>query len=350
MSYNKFNQYIIDKFFSSENKGNTILFSVDDEIIYEFLRLGNIEYEEFQSKMADILNNNWWEANENYLGICAIQVFIAYKMQEDDEFSSNQYNPRLAKFIGIDTSALQKLYAENQTGIWNKLKKFCNDNDFIINIPEARKEKGCYIQYPFSQALLNKEDLKKASIFFKRIGINRSEYISFKDFSQLIETADNGHCMKAHYYKVKKKLKKEFGCFEQLNRQIYNFFIDEWDGSYPNQENASNTVKSTYKKNQGIHLFLNKSYDCITVVDDEYEFLDKIFLFNQDVFCFIKKYQNLSDDEFLIFKIDTIDENAECVRKFEIGERYVIICTQNNKVSTLLPSLCHAEKKTKWNV
>ena len=345
MIYNKFNQYIKDYFFPCKKKGNTILFCVDDGIISEFLNQENIEYEKFQRSLAEKLTFQWPKTNESYFGICAIQVFIVSQMQEEDDFSSNQYNPRLASFIGVDINALQKLYAAYQDDIWNSLKIFCKENEFRIILPIARSGKGCYIQYPFSQAILNKEDLNNTPILFERLRIKQTQYFSFNEFSQLIENADNGHCLNTHYYRVKEKMKNEFGNIEQFYRQIYNYFIDEWDGSYP--QTTNNIRPETYrnKKVQDLHIFLDKTFKKLLVLNDDYDIKEEVYLNNTNVFSFIEKHKGLFDNDFLIFKLDTISCESEYVQKFEIGEKYVIICLSKSRASMYIDSLCKIEQR-----
>jgi len=280
--------------------------------------------------------------------MCAIQIYIVSQMQKENNFSRNQYNPRLASFLDIDTNKLQQLYTLNQDRIWINLKDFCSNNDFLINIPETTTGKGRYVQYPFSQALLSKEDLNKTPILFEKLGLKQTQYISFNDFSQLIEDADNGYCMNTHYYRVKEKLRNEFGSIEQLNRQIYNYFIDEWDGSYPQPTKIRPEV-SRNKKVQDLHIFLDKSFEKISVLNDEYESINETYLQNSNIFSFIEKYKSLCDDNFLIFRLDTISGESEYEQKFEIGEKYVIISQPKSKASIYIDSLCKIEQRISDN-
>lgn len=345
MSYCKFNEYIKKKFFPSEKKGNTILFSVDEETISEYLQKEGIDFSDFQINISSTLEKNWLITRKLFFGICAIQVYIVSQMQEEENFSSNEYNPRLALFLNIDTNKLQRLYTSHQNDIWYNLKSYCEENDFQISIPNSNFGSGRYIQYPLSQALLSKEDLKRTSILFENIGIKQTQYIPFKDFSQLIEEADNGHCMNKHYYKVKNKLRNNFGSIEQLNRQIYNYFIDDWDGLYPQTTNNIRPETSRNKKVQDLHIFLDKSFEKISVLNDEYESINVIFFKDTNVFSFVEKHKGLCNNVFLIFKLDTISGESEYEQKFELEEKYVIICQPKSKASIFIDSLCKIEKK-----
>jgi len=228
MLYQNFNQYIKTKFFPPGKRGETILFSVDETIITEFLNKENITGKTFQRTIAYELKD--WSitrANENYFGLCAIQIFMVSQMQDDVEYSAREYNPRLADFLRIDTNTLQKLYADNQDTIWEKLKQYAGENDYRINIPGQSSGKGRYIQYPFSQALLNKEDLRKTSILFQRIGVTPSEYIPFEDFALLIKATERESGMPGRYNKIKNKLLNDRGDTMPLYQQIYDYFINE---------------------------------------------------------------------------------------------------------------------------
>lgn len=344
MIYRKFNQYIKKTYFPKEKRGYSILFSIDEKDLFEFLNLERIDFKTYQDNISMTLRRHWSINGEDFFGICAIQVFIVSQMHEEDGFSKSQYNLRLAKFLNINESQLQKLYREYQHLIWKKLKDFCNKNQYKIGIPEQKNGPWCYVKYPFSQALLCKEDLKKTTILFERIGLKQSEFISFDDFKKLIEYADNGYIMNARFYNIKQKLEQEFNSTRQLYQQIYNFYSENWDGSYPYDNDKENIIPCQ-TNTIDFHLYLNNTMDFIVVCNTDYEIIDKIPIDVKDLFNLIKKYHILYSDEILIFKIDTISEESEYVRKFELGERYVVICASNSEAINYISELSSSEAK-----
>jgi len=354
MIYNKFNQYIKDKFFPPEKRGDTILFSIDQVILNEFFKSVDTNFCALQISISEILKDNHIQIVENCFGLCAIQVYIANQMKEEFDLSSRQYNPRLAKYLRISNNKLMQIYSKNQELIWYNLKEFCKKNNFQINIPSKKTGKGRYIQYPFSQALLNREDLKKGDIFFEIAGIKKSEYFSFDDFSKLIKAADGKCHINSHYCKVRDRLLKDFGTRLQLDKQIYNYFNYDWDGLYPQKEEKIyiNKNPKIYNVHQNIHLFLNKKSSYIIVTDDKYELIAKIDLINESLFNEIEKYQKNYNDDFLIFKMSDQDDQ-EYVRSFELDEKYAIICKLNSEANKYIYSLCGIENaisNSKYNI
>ncbi len=333
--YPEFNTYIKNKFFPPEKRGTTILFSVDETTIREFQKEAEINKSIFQQTIASELRE-WWPATikENFFGLCAIQIFTVSQMQDEEDFTSREYNPRLAQFFDIDTSTLQKQYAEEQDDLWGKLKQYCQQNNFRITLPEATTGKGRYIQYPFSQALLNKQDLKKVSILFERVGLRTSEYLSFEDFSTLIETADNG-CMHSRYYKIKRRLQRDYKNTRLLTQQIYNYFIEGWDGLYPAQQTKETNNRIKRQARENYHLYLSRNNEYVTVFNDNFDMIEQIPVARKGLFEQIEKFQSIYDDkkELLICKIDEISREAEYIRTFEIGYQYIIICKQHSEAS-----------------
>ena len=343
MIYKRFNLFIKDNFFSTKKMGEKIIFSIDESILNEFFKEENISYDDLKNSISEALQNKQFHVEfiDNCFAICAIQVYIASQMQTENEFSRNQYNPRLSAYLSMNVNKLQEFYSKYQDIIWGNLKLFCNRNNFQINIPFSNKGKGRYIQYPFSQVLLNKEDLKEIPILFEKSGIKKTEYFSFEDFFYIIKNADKRNCMSSNFYRVKERLIKE-DCIDHLYQQIYNYFINDWDGSYPKKKELNGIIKHNEINDKNFHLFLNRTYNSIIVLDEDYEKVTYIDLSKEDIYEQINKYQKVYNDNFLIFKICSFDD-PEYVRYFDIGEKYIIICNNKSEVNQHIRSLGEIE-------
>lgn len=344
--YLEFNNYIKDEFFSVEYTGETILFSVDESVINRFIEKREITYHVFQENIRDGLSYSWSSKTINRtqcFGICALQIYVAHQMSDDNKFSSQEYNPRLAQFLNIDTNKLQKLYSESQNDLWGNLRSFCDENSFRVNIPLPTYGKGCYVQYPFSQTLLNKEDLKKAPILFERVGIKKNEYLLFEEFSNMIEYADNSSCMSNHYYKVKDKLIIDFDSYNQLFQQLYNYFINEWDGFYLNSTRRTLKSKIQDLTKETLTFVLECNLENISVYNFDYDHIKTMFVTSDNVFQQIKDFQELYVEEFLMFETDCISKESSYVRKFEIGKQYVLVCKKRSSASKFIASLTKVE-------
>ena len=186
MIYNDFNLYIHNYFFKEENHGETIILAVDDSVINDFCREYRVSEEELQKSVSEKYNRSWdltlTEEMDipQYIGLIAIQVYLASLMENDDDFSAGQFNPRLCQYLGVTINKLQELYRLYQDSLWHNLKKWVAYNNFNILIPEMKSGKGRFVQYPLSQALLNKEDLKNAPYLFEKVGLKIGENLDVK--------------------------------------------------------------------------------------------------------------------------------------------------------------------------
>ena len=340
--YSVFNEYIRQKFFPVDQTGETIIFAVDEFVINDFIAQEGVEFKMFRYEIEKELKYSWRLKaikKDDCFGVCAIQVYIAHQMRKDGDFSSREYNPRLAIFLNIDINTLQRFYRVSQNKLWCNLKEYCEENHFKINIPLPTFGKGCYVQYPFSQTLLNQEDLKRTPILFERVGIKRTEYFPFNEFSKLIENADSGYCMSSHYYKVKERLFKDSGTYTDLYHQVFNYFTNNWDGSYLETLKTALIPRRKSIAKESANVVLDKKIQKITVFDSDYKQIEQVDINNVDLFNFIKGSHQLYDNDFLIFEKDYISEESEYVRKFETGKQYILICKKFGNASKFISSL-----------
>ena len=109
MIYQRFNYYIYDYFFNLNHSRDEIIMSVDESVINQFQKEYKITNVELQESFKHYFHLNWKYALElnseipNFFGLIAIQIYIASLMEDDEvnDFSKNDYNPRLAKYLGI---------------------------------------------------------------------------------------------------------------------------------------------------------------------------------------------------------------------------------------------------------
>jgi len=218
-NYKIFNKAIHDHFFSKIHKGEYVIFSVDETIIDLLCINNDIDRQQLFLAITQLFRNDWsfiFTLNKagapNFFGFIGIQVYAAYLMHTDDQYSASAYNPRLCQLLQIEQPELQTFYSKFQDKIWQELKKWGEEKGYPIHLPQKKKGKGRYVQYPLSQALLNKEDLGKIPLLFDKAGLKSFEQLSFKDFTAIISKVDNGRFLTDHYYKIKEQLlaKDEF--------------------------------------------------------------------------------------------------------------------------------------------
>jgi len=329
MSYKKFNKYIYKYFFKKENIGETIIMAVDEKIMSGFYIKHQISEIEFKEQIRHKFCYTWNSAFEKekgipqIFGLIAIQIYVAFLMQkEEGNYTEREYNPRLEDYLGI--YSLQQLYESYQDNLWKRLKKWTKKNNYIVAIPKPKMYAGRYTQYPLSQALLNQEDLKKVPFLFQNAGLKPDEYMPFEDFVLLIEHSDRSIHLPNHYYRVKEKLLEQ-NKKQLLHLQLFGFFNNEWDGSYPIEKKKEKRKINQIEKNRTF-LTIHDNFEKINILNQEYQCLNECSLKHNQLFKIIKKYYNLFHQDILLFiKDKSYDEWIDC-RYFEPNSEYIIIC------------------------
>ncbi len=345
MIYNTFNQYIHDYFFKEENHGEAIILAVDDFIINDFCKKYDIEEEELKKCIRRKYSKSWdLSLTElidipQYIGFIAIQIYIASQMQNDGDFSAEQFNPRLEYYLNITKSKLQELYRSNQENLWHELKKWAASNNFYINIPDKKKGKGRFVQYPLSQALLNKEDLKNAPCLFEKVGLKLGERLDLDNFTHLVKDSDK-YIFPTHYYRVKNRLTKE-NKVEMLYMQLFDFYNNEWDGVYPEEEEKKKEKNgSTFVVQKSrTFLVLDEKLKKLEVINHQNYLVNKYCLNNPLLFGLLnEEYNPYYPDIFLFSKDDGYNDWVD-TRFLNAGEEHIIICRNSSDAKLTIHKL-----------
>ena len=241
-----FSTAIHDQFFSKNKTGGHIIMSVDNYIFDTLCTNYEIDSVLLFREIAKAFKYDWNLALKknkagipNFLGLIGIQIYAAHLRHKDDRYSSFAYYPRLCELLQIEKTQLSNLFSKFQEKIWRKFEKWAEQKGYFINLPPQKTGKGCYIQYPLSQSLLNQEDLCMLPLLFDKAGLKPFESLSFKDFKAIISKADHGNLLTSHYYRLKKQLKFE-NKIDILKRQIFSFYL-AWEGNIPSQ-NIKNSI------------------------------------------------------------------------------------------------------------
>ena len=104
MIYSRFNQYIKDQFFKTENIGSHVFLSVDKQVIDDFCKNNSISEQQLKNEFKKVFSERWEIAfqDENFFGLIAIQIYLTHLMGRDDGYSEKEYNPRLSDFLRKD--------------------------------------------------------------------------------------------------------------------------------------------------------------------------------------------------------------------------------------------------------
>lgn len=328
MKYLLFNNYIYDFYFISDNFGDEIIMSVDSSLINDFLNSYKIKDVDLQDSFIRHFHKNWEYALEstnevpNSLGLIAIQIYIASLMEDDEvnDFSKNDYNPRLANYLGIAENNIENIYTKWQDNIWQNLKDWATERGFNIYIDKKGKYKGRYIKYPLSHSLLNKDDLKYIPLLFDCCGFTPHEEISFLDFKDEIGNYIDKFKITSHFSKIKSRLEKD-GNLDRLYKQIYSFYNNEWEGEVPiiNEKTSTNSDIETVKTINSAYYYYDYEKGAILKLSGNDNLLETIHLTDLNLFSKIKKGANI-----LFFEKGNYEE-WQYTRTLSC-QTYIIIC------------------------
>lgn len=243
--YRKFNNLIYDNFFNNEGIGDSIILTVDEETITDIAAQMKTLKDELLISIKDYLKDDWKKIKyinidgiPQYLGLIAVQVYAAHLMQKKDgEYTEKAYLTHLNQLFGYEgNNKIESLFKNYQDEIWKSLKKWALDKGFNIHLPGEKKGKSRYVQYPLSQALLNREDLVRVPILFHEAEIGTVENFSFEDFTALVFPVLCGKITR-HFDKVYSKYP------EGVQRQIFKYY-QQWDGTIPGTKQRDKTIRS----------------------------------------------------------------------------------------------------------
>lgn len=333
MIYNRFNNYICDLYFNSDNFGDEIIMSVDSSLINDFLNSQKITSDDLQDSFKKHFQKKWdfalclTESIPNFFGLIAIQIYIASLMEDDEvnDYSKNDYNPRLADYLGIAENNIENIYTKWQDKIWQNLKSWAHKKDIQIYVDDIGKYKGRYIKYPLSHSLLNKNDLKYIPLLFDCCGYTPHEDILFLDFKDEIIKHIDTEKITSHFSKIKSRLEKD-GNLDRLHKQIYSFYNNVWEGEVPiiNEKTSIKTDIEAIKTIDRAYFYYDYKNGTILKFSGNDKLPVKINLNDIKLFDKIKKSSSI-----LFFEKGNYEE-WQYTRTLSF-QTYIIICENHNR-------------------
>ncbi|MBP1616566.1 MAG: hypothetical protein H6Q14_393 [Bacteroidetes bacterium] len=327
MIYRRFNYRIYEYYFKDNYSGDEIIMSVDSSLIEEFLSKEKITSIDLQNSLKSHFHKNWEYANElnseipNFFGLIAIQIYIASLMEDDEvnDYSKNDYNPRLADYLGIAENNIENIYTKWQDKIWQNLKSWARKKDFQIYVDDIGKYKGRFIKYPLSHSLLNINDLKYTPLLFDCCGYTPHEEILFLDFKDKISKFIDNQKITSHFSKIKSRLEKD-GNLDRLYKQIYAFY-NKWEGEVPiiNEKASTKTDVETFKTIERTDFYYDYEKGEVYKLTGNDNRSETIYLTDLELFNKIKK-----DSNTLFFEKGNYEE-WQYSRTLSY-QTYIIIC------------------------
>jgi len=344
-SYSKWNQAIGKWFFKSENAGEIVAFSIDDDVLFDIgqkyiFHFNNSDdaKEDFLKAVRKEINLNGWQIGRlikdqypYFLALIAVQILAAFSMRDEEEFTHNAYWPRLQEILGENVKLPSNRNFETHRNLWRSgLEKWVNEimagNIGKIILPEDKKKSHTRnTRLPISQCLLNKNDLEEIKIIFDKAGFRPYEDIDINTLKKEID--NNKNFLKCHCKHCKKILEDEYRR-ENAYKQIQNNLL-KWDGSITLSE------KSVNKKDK-VNLYFeldeeDSELSCFIKIQEVKNKINNIeqFFDNWQIPDTSINYKPYHDD-FLIAVYDYFDECYLEKRKAEIENEVLLITKFSN--------------------
>jgi hypothetical protein len=342
-TYEHFNTRIYTTFFSSESAGNFVGVHVDDDFIAAVASELTLSVEGFLEIVARDVQSDWsihihrrLVEKPMYLGLIAMQMYAAYLMDKNDEYGEAAYNPRLCQLLRIEEHQLQQLYREYQDPLWKGFGTWCGTNGFIVQLPLMRRGPGRYTQYPLTQALLNRKDLKRLPYVFDYVGLRCAESLFFTDFMDLLRHADKHPRVTTHYLKVKKRVLYS-GMEIPFYQQIFAYY-HSWDGLLPEFEEVdSDQYPSSNHQGGNFQLTTDNACSEIIIRDDQDTAVNAQSLDDPMALTKLQRTYRVLQNGMLFFTASTDYEDLwENQRYLERDRHCQIIAPKSKQVAKML--------------
>jgi hypothetical protein len=339
--YQKFNNLIYDHFFKREVAGSTITLSIYEEMMTDIASQMKTSKDALLNSITDYLKDDWEKIISSdidgvpqYLGLIAVQVYAAHLMQKKDgEYTEKAYLTHLNQLFGYEGNyKIESLFKNYQDKIWNSLKKWALNRDFDIQLPSHKTGRYRYVQYPLSQALLNKEDLTWVPILFQDAGIRLAEDFSIEDFTALVFPAACGKITR-HFDRVYTKYP------EGVQRQIFKHY-QQWDGTIPEtfakekkiraQHCEENTDELVLERRQGNN---NEFFFDLYIVDGYSNRKAEFSMKDPNLFFEIRKFYRLPHNDIITFTQDVDYGDWIATRFLQFRISCIVLCRKDHPES-----------------
>lgn len=295
-TYINFCKYIEKTFFANEKKGERLCLVIDDEFISNACKTLSIKKEQlFQSvktKMFTFENICF----EHIIGIIIIQIYAAFHRHTDDNATNKAYYIRLSDLLHISIETLKEWMGCKQDKYWSFFYNWCRENGFYTH--EIKSSFGAYryVNYPLSQAFINREDLKAIRYIFHLNRLTSGEDITYEDFKSILFPFSSYHysLLTPHFGKLHTDREKT----EHINQQIYNYYL-HWDGYYEAKERE--TTKKLSAGNLEYSLNLTNDLTQLEVRDEYTNCKKTIELNNTDFRRELKEYYHFKRENKMLF-------------------------------------------------
>ena len=316
--------YVRKYFFTDEKKGEYVYPIIDSSFINQYCHYAGLEKSNFLLSLghdkAVFLTDD--SPIEVVLGIIAIQLYAASKMENADGFTAANYRQRICECLGIDTSDWQNWVKDNQDYVWSRYYAWCEDESFLIDNPcRSREGKDRYVQYPkvHSAQVLNREDLKRFAAEFIAKGIVPNEDLTQDELWNILGFPSNNLTNRA-----RRIIESSWG---SAKKQIFQYYLS-WDGEY---SDARKTTKRAEKSSCILRL-IQEEDEWILDICNEIQRVKQIPLFpTTNIFNELKPYYTFKRPNTILFEKDPLYEDYTETRYLNENDESIALFVNTSK-------------------
>lgn len=255
MNYSAFNKWVYDYYRTTTLKNGFCSLAIDEyeiEIFKKKYSLENLYFGEIRlapwSKLLQPYDYDGFKI-PGYFGLIALQCVGASSMESSDLISESNFYKRFCNITGVKKKELAGFFSEVFAGeyvqelLWSRAKKYLGENlGFHLNIPNNIEGPRRYIQFPKSQVVLNKEDLKEIADKVL-INLDIEKVISENEFNGIFYRK----FLAQTFSRKNNKSKHEGETQDIFLKQVFNYYNSgEWNSVVCNKEMSKRSRKITY--------------------------------------------------------------------------------------------------------
>ena len=314
----KFCRYVDEVIFNEENRGSTVRFVVDEDLMRQFCKSSEVSESDVMKDSKGYL----YYYNLNILelkGLLAIQTYAACKLASGNGYTARNFRQQLSMLLNWDINyELQPWMVEHQENYWERLYIWCIENDFSIPICLRTLGKGRYTQYPLRQikGVFTVEELKYIACAFVDKGLHPDDDLTYDEFWNIVYWEELNVSNKYLISKHARQLYATIDYKSDALQQIYGYF-NRWDGEYLERKITGGSA-SRRTETSGRKLYLDEDLQNLIVADKNMN--------NPEVYSLCKlPYKTFqkgsgSRKKWIMFSEDNVYGGWQEVHSLELGE------------------------------
>lgn len=262
-TYQYFNDWVYSYYTHTNRQSTQGTFAIDLQMFQKEHHVDSLIFPEIKfGNWSKLLSSSVSETGDRiplYFGLIALQCHAAILMEHDGYESDKMYRSKFIKLTGVESvHSLDCCFRELYNGqpvqevIWEAAHNHFKAIGIGIFLPQKHSAANRYVQFPKSQVVLNREDLKEYKPILRQLE-EETPIVSFKDFKKILARMVPRYRVN---FKRANNRRDDFSGLEKAikDNQIFNFYCSDWENTYDRQ-----TITKVREHQRG----------CIACVEDE---------------------------------------------------------------------------------